>query len=145
MLKSLFKAISDRALKEEFEFQIKPHPWISMPHLGLIKKIASQSSVALDPFTELLKDADAVITSTSTSGLEAFLAGKRVVSYIPENLIALDPLLDIEDDNIYRWHEGEQLNADFLKGPATAGNSRDMRQAYFSEIKKDIWLHSYRS
>ena len=85
-------------------------------------------------------NADVVISSASVSGLEAFLYGKKVVFYIPENFLAADPLLDIEDDKIYKWFEGEDIDVNFLDGSLPSGNNDMIKNDYFSRVDFKTWL-----
>jgi hypothetical protein len=83
------------------------------------------------------------MTSSSTSSLEAFLYGKKVISYIAENILTSDPSVDIEDKNIHRWYEGEDLTIDFLKDFLSVTDRADIKtikNRYFDEINKTAWL-----
>lgn len=147
MLQQIIKTISKNGLSEKMQFWVKPHPGNTRYELNRLSKFLSDFHLVGEPFTNLLKDVDVVIASTSTIGLEAYLCGKRVVSFIPENLLAADPLLDVSDDdeNIYKWYEGEKIDMDFLQrasSPVNIEKLNRLRKRYFSPIDYKLWLES---
>ena len=96
----------------------------------------------------LKEDVDIVICSTSTIGLEAYLYGKKAISYIPENLLAADPLLEIEDKRIYKWYEGESIDINFIRKPSSDFHIEDiatMKRRYFGKINDEVWLKCARA
>lgn len=143
MLKNVFRIISDNKLENEMTFWIKTHPGHTKYELNKLNKLVSRYQKVNKPFDELKKDVDIVIYSSSTIGLEAFFYGKKVISYIPENLLAADPLLDITDERIYRWLEGENFNVDFLKDFHSNLDLKKIaliKSRYFGEINREAWL-----
>lgn len=144
MLENLDNALFQRHLNDDFEIWLKPHPVTDSSDLARINKLALRYNMAHKPFQELLRDADLVIASSSTSGLESFLYGKRVICYLPENFIVPDPLLDIENEKIYKWYEGEEFNKDFLGDSSSLSNLPDLeviRNRYFAKISCEAWLN----
>lgn len=144
MLENLVNVFSKNCLNDNLEVWLKPHPETNLSDLAAINRLSSTYHVTHKPFPELLKDASIIIVSTSTSGLESFLCGKKVISYIPENIIVPDPLLDITNERIYKWYEGEDFDTDFLRDFSSASNLQDLKQirkSYFSEINHEVWLN----
>ena len=85
------------------------------------------------------------VDMVSIAQLEAFLKGKKAISYIPENLLAADPLMDVKDERIYLWYEGEDLDIDFLtrRGPPSSPQELDrIRRDYFDEIDTERWIEA---
>lgn len=140
MLENFLGTFRRGLLNGKTEIWLKPHPVTAPSDLAILNKLSDSCRVMHQPFTELLNDVDMVIASTSTSGLEAFLYGKKVVSYLPENVIVPDPLLDVINKRVYKWHEGEAFDAGFLRDfqPDLEG-IKDLRKRYFSEIDERVW------
>lgn len=146
MLKNVFKEISSQGMDKEIEFWIKPHPGFLKEDMNIVEELASGYQIVKKTFSELLKEVDVVMSSASTAGLEAFLYGKKAVSFIPENLFASEPLLDINDPNICKWYEGNSLNKDFLKAPFDKnGKSGELKRVYFEDVDKKVWLEIVKS
>lgn len=143
MLRNVVQMISDNKLENEFTFWIKTHPGHTKYELNKLNKLVSRYHMVNKPFDKLKEDVDIVIYSTSTIGLEAFFYGKKVISYIPENLLAADPLFDMTDERIYRWFEGEDLKVDFLKNFHSNLDLKKIdliKSRYFEEINRETWL-----
>lgn len=144
LLMQLFDALRSSGAADAVEIVIKPHPGTVNADLAGIRSLASGYRLAFEPFVDLMESADVVLASTSTSGLEAFLSGKKVVTYMPENLIVPDPLLDVEDARIRKWFEGDRLDVDFLLRPADPGRTEDDVQEnvslYFSKVDREKWI-----
>ena len=144
LLTQLSASLDNSVGRESMEIVIKPHPGALDVELAEIRRLASGYTISSGPFVDLMKKADAVVVSTSTSGLEAFLMGKRVITYIPENLIVPDPLLDIDDDRICKWFEGEVLDPSFFLPLSHAGAGEEDTQKimshYFSKVDRKRWL-----
>lgn len=143
MLRNILRMISDNKLESEMTFWIKTHPGHTTHELKALNKLISGYRMVNKPFGQLNKDVDTVICSTSTIGLEAFFCGKKVISYIPENLLAGDALLDMHDERIYKWYEGENLDINFLKNSALNLNLEEiiqMKKRYFEIINQETWL-----
>ncbi|MCQ9207316.1 MAG: capsular biosynthesis protein [Omnitrophica bacterium] len=145
LLDNIFRFISKHSLDGRMNFWVKFHPGSSKRELDKLKSTASKYQIVDEPFDILLKDADIVIYCTSASGLEAFLCGKKVISYIPENFLIADPLSDIRDERIYRWHEGEDINIDFLENYKTVFDQEHIdliKNKFFSNINHKIWFET---
>ena len=143
MLEHVLKIISKNCLGKKVEFWIKPHPGNTQYELDKLSRFLSKCHIVNEPFNILLKDVDIVISTTSASGLEAFLYGKKAVSYIPENIITADPLLDINDERVYKWYEGEDIDINFLKNFLSVPDPdilNTIRKQYFSKINREVWL-----
>lgn len=142
MLENFCKVINRDNLDEKMEFWIKTHPGNIKGELNRLSKLASGFRIVSEPFNKLLKKVDIVVSSGSVSGLEAFLYGKKVVLYIPENLLAADSLLDMDDPRIYKWYEGEDIDTGFLTdfSPADPQALSTIKKRYFSRIDRDAWL-----
>lgn len=144
LLTQLLNAMSSTGISDAVDMVIKPHPGTSDEHLAEIRKLASGNRLVFEPFIDLVQASDTVIVSTSTSGLEAFLLGKNVINYMPENFIAPDPLLDIEDARIHKWFEGDEFDTDLFLRPYVTdppGESKDhIASYYFSKVNPELWL-----
>jgi hypothetical protein len=147
ILKSMFenicKAISKNDLNKKIEFWVKPHPADTRNEMSRLNRMISKYPVVNEPFDTLLKKIDIIISTASVSGLEAFLCGKKVILYMPENLLAADPLMDISNERIYKWHEGEGIDINFLNSFSSLPDPdilNTIRKQYFSGINREIWL-----
>ncbi|MDD5423152.1 MAG: hypothetical protein PHT32_07035 [Candidatus Omnitrophica bacterium] len=138
MLESVLREVKAKELGAAADFWIKPHPGFLKQDNDMVKAIVSGYPIVSKPFNELLDEVDIVISSASTSGLEAFLYGRKAVAYVAENLLASDPLLDIKDPNVLIWYEGEDLDAGFFRPKSL--NSEGMKNKYFDNINQDVWL-----
>jgi hypothetical protein len=140
--KSLLKAVKVSFAGSGFDIWIKTHP--DVPFSRLVPKRAAVDYMVVDfPLEDLLVQCDVLITSASTAGLEAFLYGKRVVVYVPENLLVPDPLMDIEDGRICLWYEGEGLDIAFVSGKTDKDISGiGAGQYYYEKVREDEWLGS---
>lgn len=135
ILSAVFKTFHEKNL---FDLWIKPHPGLPFSRVGIKKD--SDYKVLDSPFSKLLNGCDVVITSYSTTGLEAYLSGKRVVIYIPENIIVSDPLMDLTDDRVYHWYEGAIMDMRFIKMVKGAAFPDTEKEKFFSKIHEDVWL-----
>lgn len=145
MLENIISRMSDNPLYEKVTFWIKPHPGNTENELHSLKNLLSKFRAASGPLNSLLKGADAVMSSASTSGLEAFLYGKKIISYVPENFLEADPLLDIEDKRISIWREGEDIDLNFLEDPAPVLDAQaltEIKRGYFDKTNDKIWLEA---
>lgn len=143
MLKQIAGAYEAHSLGGHAEFWVKPHPDTPFEASDMPAGTSFKCRIVSGQLCELLPGADIMISTASTASLEAFLYGKKVIVYIPENIVPLDPLLDMEDSRIFKWHEGEPLDVDFLTGPAPAVNEADIKARsndFFSDIKQEVWL-----
>lgn len=144
MLKNIIQMVCENKLGNEMIFWLKTHPGHTKYELDKLNKLVSRYHIVNEPFDKLKEDVDIVIYSTSTIGLEAFFYGKKVVSYIPENLLAADPLSDIQDERIYKWYEGQDLDINFLRRDSSLNiNFEDigaMKKRYFGRINQATWL-----
>lgn len=141
--KSLLKAVFNTFSKyeEDFELLIKAHPDVPFERLG-IEQAPVKYRVVDIPLNELFNRSDVVITSMSTSSIEAYLYGKKVVSYMPENLVVYDPAMDIKGETVLHWYEGEVLDMEFIKKTDCAVPPEEERRKYFEEINERAWLDS---
>jgi hypothetical protein len=143
LLENLRKTISAVAQGGKVTFLIKPHPGYTRQEMRMVETLSSGLQITRSPFDELLQKIDIVVSAASTAGLEAFLCGKKAIVFIPENLLAADPLLDIDDDNVVKWYEGEDIDTDFI---CETNESRDMerikkyRAEYFGVVDEAAWL-----
>ena len=119
---------------------IKTHPGVPLDQLGYtgpVEELAEGMELYEGDFTDALERSSVVVTSASTSGLEAFSFGKKVVSYLPDNLLGADPLLDAVSDDILVWYEGEGLDRVFLEGTGTFGSAA--AEGFFAAVDDGAW------
>lgn len=141
MLKNISNMISNNHLNKGVELWLKPHTASSVSKLNILNDFPCEYRVVNEPFYELLKCVDIVISSASTSGLEAFLYGKKVIFYVPENFIPTGALFDIKEKGIYKWYEGEEFDINFLKKHLSISeNIEEIKRKYFDEINEETWL-----
>lgn len=141
-LEGISRAIANNNLDDEMEFWIKLHPANTRYESKKLNRLISGYHVVDKPLGTLLKDLDVVIGTASICGLEAFLCGKKAILYMPENLLVADPLMDIDNENIYKWHEGENIDVEFLKNLCARPDEsiNTLKRYYFGEIDNEIWL-----
>lgn len=137
LLNAVFKAFSGQ--DDKVDLVVKPHPDVPFEVLG-IGDAPLKFSVSNQPLNELFDAIDVVITSMSTSSIEAYLYGKKVVSFIPENLIVYDSVMDIEAESILKWYEGEALSMDFIRKTDYRRPTVDEARRYFGGINDGVWL-----
>ncbi len=148
ILSSITESLNDTFFSkndlENIEILLKPHPATDSTGLNIIKRLGKKFNITNDPFSKLVDEADIVVCTQSTSSLESFLYGKKVIPFLPENFIVPEPLLDVTDDMIYKWYEGDDINGDFLKKQAISQDRQsrifDIRKQYFSKIDPQAWI-----
>jgi len=144
LLENLLKVVSENSLSKDVEFWLKAHPGNTRRELNKIRELVAHFKNVNQPIDQLFKSVDMLITTETTIGLEAFFYGKRIITFIPENLFASDPLLDIPDERIYKWHEGEELDLNFIKRLDSVlpspGDILAIKEKYFSRINHKLWL-----
>lgn len=148
MMEYLDKAISNNKLNKEADFWVKTHPGNTKYELDLLKNMVSKYTVVTRSFRALLSEVDIVISFESTSAMEAFLCGKKIIPYVPENFLPADSSVDIKDRNVYIWYEGGDLSPDFLKNFASIQEPQEPKQGqeeYFSEINSRAWIECVKS
>jgi hypothetical protein len=138
MLEAVFEVFLDEEQGRIFELWIKPHPVMPFSRLGIERD--SGYKVLEAPFNELLNGCDVLFTSFSATGLEAYLSGKRVVTYLPENIIVSDPLVGISDERIYCWHEGDAIDMEFVRKAEKVSIPTDEKEKFFGKIRESAWL-----
>ncbi len=140
LIEEINKALAEKRIKENVEFWIKYHPDTPLNRIYPHKTIALPYKTKNKDLKDLFKEVDFIITTSSTSGLEAYLCGKRVISYVPDNLLSADPLSDISDNRIHKWHEGETLELDLYNNPPEVIEQSLVRD-FYSEIDTEVWLN----
>ncbi|MCX8130831.1 MAG: hypothetical protein N3I35_12105 [Clostridia bacterium] len=129
---------------QDFEFLLKFHPDTPMKTLqDLLEELPDNFRVSKSPMNEVLAEAGLVIYSSSTSGLEALLAGKKVVKYYSEHAIDLDPLDSFTEVEIRSCFEGNMRDIilsmfnekDFLCQRKDILNLSKV----FSPVREDVW------
>jgi hypothetical protein len=130
------------------QFLLKCHPAAPFTSLGIQAELGSRFAVTERPVEELLEDIDTIIYSSSTVGVEFFVRGKKVIRYILENQIDLDPLEGVPSHLYYKCYEGacletietavrEEFNQTKVEEMAA------MRSAFFGPVHPEVWLKEF--
>ncbi len=143
MLENIVKVNEKMNLVSHATLWIKPHPGYTKSDTSVVQSPSAAFPIMDKPFSELLSEVDIVVSAASTAGLEAFQCGKRVIAYIPENLLAADPLLDICDKSVIKWYEGEDIDLDFIRKENSSKADRircSYQKEFFGKVDEEIWL-----
>lgn len=131
--------------EEKLEIIIKAHP------AGPSKRLIKSQSIPWPanfqstdrPTPEMLGEVDLLIYSSTTTGLEAYLAGVPVVKYCSEHIIDIDPL-DIGNGSLAKSCYENNMKHVVLSALDETGNiqaehlSRDLNK-FFSRVNEDVW------
>lgn len=143
LLIGLFDAFKD-STEERVRFILKFHP--VTPSEGLVIQLPAHFHVTDEPISELLKEADLVIYSSSSVGLEALLGCVPVVRYRSAHIVDLDPL-DAFDEGIVKSCSEKDMKRIVLSALKEGGNYLAQQSAlgtgslkkFFSPVDEDAW------
>ena len=149
LLLAVFNAFTSLEVNT-ISFVVKSHPWAPLENLGIqLSTWPSHFKKTDKPVSEVLKQADLVIYSSSTIGLEALLSGVPIVRYHSEHILSLDPL-DALSETVSRSCSGSNVkeavlstlydvhNEDSHLGQHFAFNVANLNK-FFSPVNEDVW------
>ncbi len=128
----------------DIKFLIKCHP--STPFSSLkIEMYNNLFHIVNDSIEQLFDTVETVIYTTSTVGIESLVKGKKVIRFIPENLVTADPLDGITSDLYFTCYEGDCLSVilNALQSTITEKKKTAITQLkcdYFDKVNHDLWL-----
>ena len=125
-------------------FIIKFHPAAPPSQLGIpLSEWPAHFEKTDRPIPEILREIDLLIYSSSTTGLEALLAGVPVIKYCSEHLLDLDPL-DAIDGSLVRSCSENNMKRVVLSALGEKSNHLTEQPAssldeFFSPINEEVW------
>lgn len=133
---------------DSLKFLIKCHPDAPFASLDIQAEFGTRFTVTERPVIQLLEEIDTIIYSTSTVGVEFFVRGKKVIRYILENQIDLDPLEGVPSHLYYKCYEGACLEAITTAvreefNQAKVEEMLELRNAFFGPIHHGVWLEEF--
>ena len=146
LLISLFNAFIDLT-KEEIRFVVKFHPEVPLESLKIkLPFWPAHFQKTYKPISEVLKEVDLVIYSSSTVGLETLFYGVPVVRYRSKHIIDLDPL-DAFDEGIIKSCSEDNIRQIVLSTLRERTNclaqqpalSAESLNRFFSPVDEDVW------
>lgn len=134
-----------RSTYTDIKFIIKCYPSTPFSSLKIEMDNNDLFQVVDDPIEKLLDVIDTVIYTTSTVGIESLVREKKVIRFIPENLITADPLDGIQSDLYFTCYEGDcfEIIHTALEFNITEKMKMAMMQLkheYFDKVNYDLWL-----
>ena len=144
LLSFIMHVLPENCRKKGITVLLKPHPVTPLSAIGMEASQLKGLNVVTDAVDELLRKANVIVYNSSGVGLEALLYGnKKVIRYVPENLIDMDRIDWIPQDLVVTLYEGDRFEAS-LSGEELSRHSTEelnnLCQRYFSEVKPEIWL-----
>lgn len=134
-----------RSTYTDIKFIIKCYP--STPFSSLKIEMGNNDlfQVVDDPIEKLLDVIDTVIYTTSTVGIESLVREKKVIRFIPENLITADPLDGIQSDLYFTCYEGDCFEiilkaVEFNITEKMKMAMMQLKHEYFDKVNYDLWL-----
>lgn len=149
MLLAVFNAFKDLA-GGQIRFIIKFHPEVPLAHLKIeLPPWPAHFQKTDRPLSEISKEVDLVIYSSSTIGLEALLGGVPVVRYCPEHTIELEPLGAVAERGVRSCSE-DNIKQVVLSALSERGNHLVQETAFslnsfFSPVDEDVWRQVVRN
>lgn len=131
--------------RTEIKFLIKCHPSTPFSSLNIDMGNNGLFRVVDEPIEQLFDVVDTVIYTASTVGVESLVKGKKVIRFIPENIVTADPLDGIASNLYFTCYEG-----DFGEHTLLASQNRtteemktaimQLKNEYFDKVNYDMWL-----
>ncbi|MFH1724218.1 MAG: hypothetical protein ABII00_06305 [Elusimicrobiota bacterium] len=126
----------------DFRILVKPHPATPVSR----RDIRFPAEIASGDFPQALERCGLVVFSGSTAGLEALLAGRRVLRYRPETLLDFDPSEILTDDELPTAGDGDlrERLEELRRGEAPRPSSRAGKALgeLFSPVEPKLWLEA---
>ncbi len=140
----LIHAFFEGCEKKNIELMLKPHPDTPLSVIGVKDNQLKGFNIVNSSVAGLLRKANVIVYNSSGVGLEALLYGnKKVIRYVPENLIDMDRIDWIPKDLVITIYDGDSFKATLSEGEWQKPDKEelnDLCQRYFSEVKPEIWL-----
>ena len=129
----------------EIKFLIKCHPSTPFSSLNIDMGNNGLFRIVDDPIEQLFDIVDTVIYVASTVGVESLVKGKKVIRFIPENIVTADPLDGIASDLYFTCYEGDfgELTLRALQNRTTEKMKTaimQLKNEYFDKVNYDLWL-----
>lgn len=132
--------------KNSVELLVKSHPNTPLSAIGIADSCLKGLKVVDDSIGELLRKANVVLYSGTGVGLEALLYGdKKVIRYVPENLIDMDRIDWLPQDFFITLYDGDNLGLSLYDEKIVKPCKEDLTKLcyrYFSEIDQRVWLEA---
>lgn len=129
----------------DIKFLIKCHPSTPFSLLKIEMHNNDLFQIVDYPIEQLFDTVGTVIYTTSTVGIEALVKGKKVIRFIPNNLITADPLDGIASNLYFTCYEGDcfeiilkALQSNITEKTKTA--IMQLKNEYFDKVNYDLWL-----
>jgi len=141
MLLAVFNAFGST---DKHRFIIKPHPAVTLERLEIqLSSWPTNFEKTDKPIPEILKEADLVIYSSGTIGLESLLAGVPVIRYCPEHTIGYDAMDAVDEQLVRRCSENNLrqvvLSALNQKDNHPAKEAALGARRFFSPVDEEAW------
>ncbi len=143
MLIALFDAFAGEK-EAGIEFVLKFHPDVPLDYLNIkLPAWPERFRVVDKPVSELLKQADLLVYSSSTVGLETYLAGIPVIRYHSEHMLGLDPM-DALDGSVIQSCSRDNMKEvvlSVLSGSVTSqlSNGSIKPEYFFAPPDFELW------
>jgi surface carbohydrate biosynthesis protein (TIGR04326 family) len=129
----------------DIKFLIKCHPSTPFSLLKIEMHNNDLFQIVDYPIEQLFDTVGTVIYTTSTVGVEALVKGKKVIRFIPNNLITADPLDGIASNLYFTCYEGDcfEIILKALQSDITEKTKTEIMQLkyeYFDKVNYDLWL-----
>lgn len=147
MLLAIFNAFKDLT-GEQIRFIIKFHPEVPLEHLKIeLPPWPAHFQKTDRPPSEILKDVNLVIYSSSTIGLEALLGRVPVIRYCPEHTIELEPLGAFAEQAARSCSENnlKQVVLSALRSNYLVQETGFSVNSFFSPVDEDVWTQVVRN
>lgn len=126
---------------ENIRVIIKPHPIVPLERLKIRPLHWPVHFQKTDkPMQEILREVDLVVYSSTTTGLEAFLAGIPVIKYYSEHFLDLDTLSADGSavKSCFENNMGEVILSALKENGSYTTQTRNIEQ-FFSPVNEDVW------
>lgn len=130
---------------DTISFLIKCHPLMPFSALGISMGDDPKFKIVYEAIDKLAPLADAVIYTASTVGAEVFVKGKKVIRFVPESYILVDPLEGLPEHLYFTCYEGNCretiLKAVRFNMPENyIEEMKHIKDEYFGKVPYDAWL-----
>jgi hypothetical protein len=144
MLRALNRAFPEGGRTEGLDFRLRPHPAYPYSNEDVIK-LYPKAEMDTSSLTESLAASRVALFDGSTAGVEAWLAGCRVLRFRPELLLDLVPYEMIRSDEIPVCDESNlrqallELARNTSFEPPSAARVAEVQNLLFSPVDETAW------
>ncbi len=130
---------------DNIQFFIKCHPLMPFSSLGISMGDDPKFKIVYEAIDKLAPSVDAVIYTASTVGAEVFVKGRKVIRFVPESYILVDPLEGLPEHLYFTCYEGDCretiLKAVRFNMPENyIEEMKHIKDEYFGKVPYDAWL-----